>query len=54
MHSEDNTNKGMEKLLDDMSIEVCSKNVEHIGPLMKSDGAAIGVFIVLEMEDDEG
>ena len=47
MHSEDNTNKGVAKLLDDMSIEVCSKTVEHISPLMESDGAAIGVSRVL-------
>ena len=54
MHSEDNTDLGVAKLLDDVSIEVCGNPFEDIGTLMKSDGAAIGVSRVLEIEDDKG
>ena len=51
---DDSTDKGVAALLDTTSTEVTGKSVDYIGSLMKSDGAAIGVSISLDMEDNEG
>ena len=54
VHCDDNSDKGVAALLDATSTEVTGKAVEDIGSLMKSDGAAIGVSRVLDMEDNQG
>ena len=53
-HCGDNTEKGVAALLDATSTEVTGKANDNIVSLMKSDGVAIGIYRVLEIEDDEG
>ena len=54
VHSGNNTDNGIAKLLDETSIQFIGKSVRYFSHLMKSDSIAIGSSKEFSIEDNKG